>query len=106
MERREAPLCKLLFLLVLVEHMKHHHFRKEYKELVQGLFVRKVVTYCGMMFCTEAPETQDYSAPPNESAIDHCRRCLIGKRKAKGDEYMLKHGYPLITHPHKGVKRK
>jgi hypothetical protein len=83
--------------------MKHHHFRKEWQELVQGVLVRRVLTYCGLEWMSEKPEGTEFEGPPNESAVDHCRRCLTSKRRDKGDEYMLKHGYPLLDHPLRGI---
>jgi hypothetical protein len=51
---------------------------------------------------SEKPEGTEFESPPNQSAVDHCRRCLTSKRRDKGDEYMLKHGYPLLDHPLRG----
>ena len=35
-------------------------------------------------------------------SADHCKRCLMAKRKHKGDAYMIENGYPLIDSPLKG----
>lgn len=83
--------------------MKHHHFRHEWQELIGGMFCRQIVTYCGQQWMSELPAGTPSEPPPHAlKASDHCRRCLIAKRKDKGDDYMKAHGYPLIDHPLKG----
>jgi hypothetical protein len=79
-----------------------HHDRTEFEERHPYHGRVTYVTYhCGktMIKGQEVPfeqlTTQEKVAFTAERA-NHCKRCLYGKRKEKGDQYMIEHGYPLV----------
>lgn len=60
---------------------------------------RYVRYFCGMRGFTEilTPPTDEKELAPEDAAkLDHCKKCLRAKRRIKGDEFMIKHGYPLL----------
>lgn len=91
--------------------MKLHHDARLYSasnipNRIYGISYCGVCTHHnqGMVFQRSVSITEELPKEFLEGSLDHCKRCLRIKRLEKGDEYMEKHGYPLVGSLSRGTK--